>query len=720
MVVPRYASDTIKTAFVAWDKDGNGIISRNDLTTVLNSLGSFHTNEIDALITEVDKNGDGEIDYQEFVDWLMAPLAHTMKASGAALISAAAHCVRAETGHQDNDPATVAGALAWEFGASSKGPLKFSSAVTLDREHTLALWVRLEERPEGLEAWVPIVADALWGLIIGLAPGGGLGVKDPRNDCGCFLEELECPLDKWILLVVRGVCDTPAPGPRGRTEFLVASGMEGLRSIGSVSAVASGLVMAEFGGKIAGVAAVASVCAWARKLDDWELRELFLFDGIRFGCLTEKEAAWHRLGRRMPVPRSADEVSLLTEKLEQAAKGRAPHGVLDLNDLKITDDDLPMVLDAVAASFDNVTALQLAGNFITDDGVLEHMVPFLAGMRSTFRLDLSRNPDVRRACEAELSRTVLETMTCTVQAHSTGISHETMMVLLNETPEAAAAARDAVQDRQRTQQACQQFNQQQQELISRWSDEVDDQEEAIPITMSTDTTPFYGGPDIFPVGQKERLRELRHYLAMSSFQMYDKPNGQHYAWKCSKKPNRCGTGQLLAHFSYLAYCMDVRGAAEFGMTMRQRSGLDSGEHRRDLHSACERGDVRIEAASGRGYGANALTLKLCNTTSQQLRVYVKAGTVFEHIGWVHKQNLLVGRSVLFTLQPGETEERQIGAYCMNLSCSCAAGEKMYLTALIADGPYLASQGKVWDHFEGCFKALREANGFSDDKKKKSG
>jgi len=74
--------------------------------------------------------------------------------------------------------------------------------------------------------------------------------------------------------------------------------------------------------------------------------------------------------------------------------------------------------------------------------------------------------------------------------------------------------------------------------------------------------------------------------------------------------------------------------------------------------------------------------------------------------------------VKFELKVGETQEKKLGAFCMNLSCSCAAGEPMALTALLCeDKEMLQSQGKVWDHFEGLFAQYKKEAGFDEAPKK---
>merc|ERR1712013_427951 len=62
------SEEEIIEAFRVFDKDGNGFISAQELRHVMTSLGEKLTDdEADEMIREADLNGDGQIDYQEFV-----------------------------------------------------------------------------------------------------------------------------------------------------------------------------------------------------------------------------------------------------------------------------------------------------------------------------------------------------------------------------------------------------------------------------------------------------------------------------------------------------------------------------------------------------------------------------------------------------------------------------------------------------------------------------
>jgi len=74
----RRARDTdteeeIIQAFRVFDKDGNGTISSNELRHIMSTLGEkLSDDEIEQMIQEADIDGDGYINYEEFVRLMMA------------------------------------------------------------------------------------------------------------------------------------------------------------------------------------------------------------------------------------------------------------------------------------------------------------------------------------------------------------------------------------------------------------------------------------------------------------------------------------------------------------------------------------------------------------------------------------------------------------------------------------------------------------------------
>jgi len=62
------AEEDIREAFKVFDKDGNGFITAMELRFVMSNLGEKLTGEeVDEIILEADIDGDGQINYEEFV-----------------------------------------------------------------------------------------------------------------------------------------------------------------------------------------------------------------------------------------------------------------------------------------------------------------------------------------------------------------------------------------------------------------------------------------------------------------------------------------------------------------------------------------------------------------------------------------------------------------------------------------------------------------------------
>ena len=58
----------IRKAFKQFDRDGNGYITKKEFKTVMRRRTAGVTDaQIDAMIKDADRNGDGKIDYDEFV-----------------------------------------------------------------------------------------------------------------------------------------------------------------------------------------------------------------------------------------------------------------------------------------------------------------------------------------------------------------------------------------------------------------------------------------------------------------------------------------------------------------------------------------------------------------------------------------------------------------------------------------------------------------------------
>ena len=62
------SEEELMEAFKVFDKDGNGFISSVELRHVMTNLGEKLTDdEVDEMIREADVDGDGQVNYDEFV-----------------------------------------------------------------------------------------------------------------------------------------------------------------------------------------------------------------------------------------------------------------------------------------------------------------------------------------------------------------------------------------------------------------------------------------------------------------------------------------------------------------------------------------------------------------------------------------------------------------------------------------------------------------------------
>lgn len=60
-------------AFRVFDRDGNGYITSNELKNVMITLGEYLTpDEVEELVKEADLDGDGQINYEEFIKLMMS------------------------------------------------------------------------------------------------------------------------------------------------------------------------------------------------------------------------------------------------------------------------------------------------------------------------------------------------------------------------------------------------------------------------------------------------------------------------------------------------------------------------------------------------------------------------------------------------------------------------------------------------------------------------
>lgn len=63
----------LRQSFKVFDKDGNGYISKSELKQVMTNLGQTLTDdEIEDMIKEADLDGDGRVNYEEFVRMMVS------------------------------------------------------------------------------------------------------------------------------------------------------------------------------------------------------------------------------------------------------------------------------------------------------------------------------------------------------------------------------------------------------------------------------------------------------------------------------------------------------------------------------------------------------------------------------------------------------------------------------------------------------------------------
>jgi len=63
----KASNDEISSRFDQIDKDGNGVLSRDEVATVIQELMGFDASMTDYLITMFDSNKDGQLDKTEFI-----------------------------------------------------------------------------------------------------------------------------------------------------------------------------------------------------------------------------------------------------------------------------------------------------------------------------------------------------------------------------------------------------------------------------------------------------------------------------------------------------------------------------------------------------------------------------------------------------------------------------------------------------------------------------
>eukprot|EP00930_Biecheleria_cincta_P056205 TRINITY_DN4236_c0_g3_i1.p1 TRINITY_DN4236_c0_g3~~TRINITY_DN4236_c0_g3_i1.p1 ORF type:complete len:718 (+),score=104.52 TRINITY_DN4236_c0_g3_i1:184-2337(+) len=65
----------LKELFRRHDRDGNGLISRSELAHVLQQTAQFTDADLDSIYADCDANNDGQLNYEEFIEWALMPKA---------------------------------------------------------------------------------------------------------------------------------------------------------------------------------------------------------------------------------------------------------------------------------------------------------------------------------------------------------------------------------------------------------------------------------------------------------------------------------------------------------------------------------------------------------------------------------------------------------------------------------------------------------------------
>ncbi|CAE7375230.1 unnamed protein product [Symbiodinium natans] len=64
-------ADLVKATFRLWDRNGDGLVKNKDLVRILEKTCSTMTpKQLKALVDTIDASDDGEVDYDEFVDFV--------------------------------------------------------------------------------------------------------------------------------------------------------------------------------------------------------------------------------------------------------------------------------------------------------------------------------------------------------------------------------------------------------------------------------------------------------------------------------------------------------------------------------------------------------------------------------------------------------------------------------------------------------------------------
>lgn len=221
-------------------------------------------------------------------------------------------------------------------------------------------------------------------------------------------------------------------------------------------------------------------------------------------------------------------------------------------------------------------------------------------------------------------------------------------------------------------------------------------------------------PNKDEVQEKARQREEQEKMwkeRMDNFMVLTEAAAQIYDASPSR-PANVASAQLIAHLTY--HCLNctlngndaLKPLTRFGLKWLAKTNQwrPKPRHGQDLHAALNQGKVAIESVVGRGFGLDSLEIGLRSNSSEDITVTVQKGTIFQHLNWEHRQNLIVALDYVITLPAKSMVTKKMMAHCMNSTCACSNGNHpMSLTEFyLDDSAVLANQATVWDYFEECF------------------
>ena len=108
--------------------------------------------------------------------------------------------------------------------------------------------------------------------------------------------------------------------------------------------------------------------------------------------------------------------------------------------------------------------------------------------------------------------------------------------------------------------------------------------------------------------------------------------------------------------------------------------------------------MEIQSIVGDGYdNAGAVRMDVHNPGPTAVRMVVPRGTMFEQQTWTGKQNLVVKEDVWIDIQPGQTGNFPLPAFCANASGGSPSGEPLNLTPFVFNdmGESFRDQDSMW-------------------------